>query len=213
MNLEIERWQQTFLCQWLDVGGKCFAERLCKPKSIYINTTLTWHKGDRNGTGINQYSQGNQSRAEYGQGKVRPPDQKRGDRPHGGGVPRQPPGTAAEEGVCEEGTQDHERAGYPYWYHRRLSEALRTAKYQISIRQKVDKTLEKLFLRNRTRWERVFSKVIEILQNPQHYKNLRGPLKDWKRVHIDRSFVLMFSVDENSKTVIVQDLEHHDRAY
>ncbi|WP_245528138.1 hypothetical protein [Methanocaldococcus vulcanius] len=42
----------------------------------------------------------------------------------------------------------------------------------------------------------------EIVQNPQHYKNLKYPLNDFKRVHTDKSFVLVFTVDENDKKVI-----------
>ena len=56
-------------------------------------------------------------------------------------------------------------------------------------------------------------KVEEIIQNPHHYKNLRAPLQHWKRVHIDRSFVLVFSVDETTKTIIFEDYDHHDNIY
>jgi mRNA-degrading endonuclease RelE of RelBE toxin-antitoxin system len=34
-----------------------------------------------------------------------------------------------------------------------------------------------------------------------------------RRVHIDKSFVLVFSIDETEKTVIIEDYDHHDKIY
>jgi len=56
-------------------------------------------------------------------------------------------------------------------------------------------------------------KAEEILQNPQHYKNLRAPLQHLKRVHVADHFVLIFSVDENTKKVCLEDFDHHDKIY
>ena len=44
----------------------------------------------------------------------------------------------------------------------------------------------------------------------QHFKNLRGNLKDYKRVHIG-SYVLMFKVEQD--TIIFARFLHHDNAY
>ena len=57
------------------------------------------------------------------------------------------------------------------------------------------------------------NKINEVIKNPNHYKNLRKPLQNFKRVHIDKSFVLVFSVDENKKLVIFEDFDHHDNIY
>jgi len=56
-------------------------------------------------------------------------------------------------------------------------------------------------------------KIKEIIKNPHHYKNLRKPLQHLKRVHVDKSFVLAFSVDEERKVVIIEDYDHHDNIY
>ena len=56
-------------------------------------------------------------------------------------------------------------------------------------------------------------KAQEIVINPQHYKNLRAPLQHLKEVHIDAHFVLTFSVDENTKTVTLEDFDHHDKIF
>ena len=56
-------------------------------------------------------------------------------------------------------------------------------------------------------------KIEEIIQNPQHYKNLQHDLKEFKRVHIDSSFVLVFKVNENTKIILFEDLDYHDIIY
>ena len=61
--------------------------------------------------------------------------------------------------------------------------------------------------------ESIAKKSEEIVIDPNRYKNLRYPLNNWKRVHIDRHFVLTFSIDEETKTVILEDYDHHDKIY
>ena len=67
--------------------------------------------------------------------------------------------------------------------------------------------------KNKKQVEIVLRKAEEIIKDPYRYKNLRTPLNNWKRVHIDKHFVLTFSVDENSKTVTLEDYDHHDNIY
>lgn len=55
--------------------------------------------------------------------------------------------------------------------------------------------------------------VSSSLQSINHYKNLRNEMKDFKRVHIDSSFVLIFKVDMNKKFILFVDFDHHDRIY
>lgn len=49
------------------------------------------------------------------------------------------------------------------------------------------------------------NKIDEVLQEPHRYKNLRSPLNHLKRVHIDKSFVLIFCVDDDIKLVIIKN--------
>ena len=85
--------------------------------------------------------------------------------------------------------------------------------YKLEIRPSLQKNLEKLAKKNPKQAEIIIKKSEEIVINPIHYKNLRAPLNHLKRVHIDKHFVLTFSVDENSKTVILEDYGHHDEIY
>ena len=84
--------------------------------------------------------------------------------------------------------------------------------YSLAVKPSVDRVFAKLSKKDPKQIEAVYKKIDEILINPQHYKNLRKPLQNWKRVHVG-SFVLTFSVDENTKTVTIEDYEHHDKIY
>ncbi len=55
-------------------------------------------------------------------------------------------------------------------------------------------------------------KLEGITQNPHHCKNLRAPLQQYKSVHFGH-FVLLFSVNEATKTVTLEDFDHHDVIY
>jgi len=85
--------------------------------------------------------------------------------------------------------------------------------YSLKIKPDLEKILKKLAKKNRKQVEIIFNKIDEILANPHRYKNLRAPLNDWKQVHVDKHFVLIFSVDEESKSVTLEDYDHHDNIY
>lgn len=85
--------------------------------------------------------------------------------------------------------------------------------YLLQIKPELRKVFSKLEKRNPKQLRIIFRKVDEILENPHRYKNLRRPLNSWKRIHIDRNFVLTFSIDEINKKVILEDYDHHDRIY
>ncbi|MBS3169398.1 hypothetical protein J4210_02850 [Candidatus Woesearchaeota archaeon] len=85
--------------------------------------------------------------------------------------------------------------------------------YQYELRESVEKIFRKLAKKNPKQLQIVEKKIEEICENPRHYKNLRAPLQHLKRVHIDRSFVLVFSVNEMTKTIIFEDYDHHDNIY
>jgi YafQ family addiction module toxin component len=85
--------------------------------------------------------------------------------------------------------------------------------YTYELRKSVEKKFFKLRKRNPKQLEIIGKKIEELVQNPNHYKNLRSPSQHLKRVHIDKSFVLTFSVNEATKTVIIEDYDHHDKIY
>ena len=85
--------------------------------------------------------------------------------------------------------------------------------YVLDIRPELLRKLEKLSKKNKKQAEIILKKADEIVENPNRYKNLRIPLNKWKRAHIDKHFVLIFSVDKKSKTVLLEDYDHHDNIY
>ncbi|MDF1557523.1 MAG: type II toxin-antitoxin system mRNA interferase toxin, RelE/StbE family [ANME-2 cluster archaeon] len=85
--------------------------------------------------------------------------------------------------------------------------------YKLKIKPDLEKTLKKLAKKNRKQVEIILKKIDEILENPLRYNNLRAPLNDWKRIHVDKHFVLIFSVDEESKSVTLEDYDHHGNIY
>ena len=85
--------------------------------------------------------------------------------------------------------------------------------YNFELREELEKKFKKLSKKNPKQLKIIGKKIREIIKNPHHYKNLRNPLQHLKRVHIDRSFVLVFSVDENNKIIIFEDYDHHDNIY
>ncbi len=45
------------------------------------------------------------------------------------------------------------------------------------------------------------------------YKNCRGDLKKYKRIHIKKSFVLLFIVEKEDNFIWFDKLNHHDNIY
>jgi YafQ family addiction module toxin component len=85
--------------------------------------------------------------------------------------------------------------------------------YKLGINPWLSKKLTKLRKKNIVQYESILKKALEIQMDPHRYKNLRAPMNHLKRVHIDKHFVLVFSIDEESKTVTLEDYDHHDNIY
>ena len=85
--------------------------------------------------------------------------------------------------------------------------------YTLSNKPSLDAQFKKILQKDKKQMEIIFRKIEEILENQQRYKNLRAPLQHLKRVHIGKSFVLLFSVDENTKVVTLEEYDHHDVIY
>lgn len=84
--------------------------------------------------------------------------------------------------------------------------------YALEIRQHVDRIFRKLSKRDNKQMDDIGKKINEILQDPHAFKPMHFPLSGMRRVHFG-SYVLLFSIDEQRKTVVLEDYEHHDRVY
>ncbi|MFH1636848.1 MAG: type II toxin-antitoxin system RelE/ParE family toxin [Candidatus Woesearchaeota archaeon] len=87
--------------------------------------------------------------------------------------------------------------------------------YGFERSEKLKKILKKIFKKDKVRYEAALRKINEILnsEDPDHYKNLRYNMKEFKRVHIDSHFVLIFKINKTEKTIKFYDLQHHDTIY
>ena len=85
--------------------------------------------------------------------------------------------------------------------------------YNIEIHPKCKDEIRKLCKKNPVLENSLKKKMEEILENPQHYKPLRHEFAGERRVHIMKSFVLKYGIDEAGKTVIFLFFGHHDEAY
>jgi YafQ family addiction module toxin component len=84
--------------------------------------------------------------------------------------------------------------------------------YALEAREHVDRIFKKLAKKNPNQMRIVAKKIQEILEDPHRFKPMHFPLGGMRRTHLG-NFVLLFSIDEQRKTVILEDYEHHDRVY
>ena len=82
--------------------------------------------------------------------------------------------------------------------------------YAIEFSEEFEKSMKKLKKKDKTTFEQVQKKIIEIVENPEHYKPLRNVLAGYRRLHFG-SFVLIYTIEGNVVRII--SLDHHDRAY
>jgi mRNA-degrading endonuclease RelE of RelBE toxin-antitoxin system len=84
---------------------------------------------------------------------------------------------------------------------------------RIDLSDKVKKILKHLNHKDPVRREAVLKKLAELesAQDFSRYKNLRYDFKEYKRVHIDTHFVMIFRLE--GRIVKIEDIQHHDKIY
>lgn len=85
--------------------------------------------------------------------------------------------------------------------------------YILDVHQKCQEEINKLCKKNPVLEKAIKNKMREILKNPQHYKPLKYDLAGERRVHIMKSFVLKFEIEETGRIVRFISFTHHDEAY
>ncbi len=82
--------------------------------------------------------------------------------------------------------------------------------YSIEFSTEFEKSIKKLKKKDKVVFEQIQKKLIEIIENPEHYKPLKNVLAGFRRLHFG-SFVLIYTIEGNVVRVI--SLDHHDRTY
>ena len=89
--------------------------------------------------------------------------------------------------------------------------------FSFQLSEELKQQIAVLARRDKKTVEIINKKVKEIIncneETIEHYKNLRYELKDYKRVHIAKSFVLFFQVFKKEKHILFDKIKHHDDAY
>ena len=85
--------------------------------------------------------------------------------------------------------------------------------WDLEVSPEFERDYQKLCRKNATFRRAVDKKVAQILEQPLHYKPLRGNLKGVRRVHVASSFVLLFEPQVERQVVRLLRLAHHNEAY
>ncbi len=85
--------------------------------------------------------------------------------------------------------------------------------YTLEVGEKLKQKLDNLKVNDVKHSRAIRKKIEQILENPYHFKPLRKPMQNMRRVHIMKSFVLIYTVYEDTKTVFLIDYNHHDKIY
>lgn len=89
--------------------------------------------------------------------------------------------------------------------------------FSFDISDNLKATIHALSKRDKARAIILNKKIKEIITCDEntidHFKNLRYGLSEYKRVHIDKSFVLIFRVFKKEKHILFERLDHHDKIY
>jgi len=85
--------------------------------------------------------------------------------------------------------------------------------YNVEIKPSCQESIEKSCKKDHVLKEALEKKMHEVVQSPYHYKPLRYSLAGERRVHIMKSFVLKFEIDETNKIVTFIFFGHHDEAF
>lgn len=82
--------------------------------------------------------------------------------------------------------------------------------YIIQSNPEFEKSLEKLKKKNRILYQQIQKKLVDLSNDPEHYKSLRNVLAGYRRIHFG-SHVLIYKIEGNIVKII--SLDHHDKAY
>ncbi len=85
------------------------------------------------------------------------------------------------------------------------------AEYSLVAADQYKRVLKKLRRKNPALVLEIERVVGRILQYPEFGKPLRHSLRNYRRVHIEGSFVLLYEI--NGTVLRLLDFDHHDRIY
>ena len=85
--------------------------------------------------------------------------------------------------------------------------------YTLEQNESIDKVFAKLAKKNPKQLLIVRKKIVQILENPDRFKPLRSDMKNYREVHLDKHFVLVYAINEEAKTVKLVVYDHHEKIF
>ena len=85
--------------------------------------------------------------------------------------------------------------------------------YTLEVKPFLDKIFRKIGKRDPEQLRALRNKTRQILEDPYRFKPLSASMKNKRRVHVYGSFVLLYEIHENEKSVELLDYDHHDKIY
>ena len=82
--------------------------------------------------------------------------------------------------------------------------------YIIEFSSQFEKSIKKLKKKDKILFNQIQKKLIDLVQNPEHYKNLGNVLARYRRIQFG-PFVLIYKIEKNVVRII--SFDHHDKAY
>ena len=82
--------------------------------------------------------------------------------------------------------------------------------YAIEFSSQFEKSLKKLKKKDKVLFKQIQRKLIDLVQNPEHYKPLKNIFAGYYRIHFG-SFVLIYKIE--GEVVRIISLDHHDQSY
>ena len=85
--------------------------------------------------------------------------------------------------------------------------------YSLEVRKHVEKVFEKIAKKDPMQKKAVKRKIKQILEAPYRFKPLKKPMQGKRRIHTFGPFVLIYSIKEKEKKIIIEDYNHHNKIY
>ena len=82
--------------------------------------------------------------------------------------------------------------------------------YIIEFSSQFEKSIKKLKKKDKTLFDQIQKKLIDIVKDPERYKTLGNVFAGYRQIHFG-SFVLIYKIEKNVVRII--SLDHHDKAY
>lgn len=85
--------------------------------------------------------------------------------------------------------------------------------YVLEKKDNINKIFSKLAKKDPKQLKIIYKRLKQVLKDPYSFKPLRSDMKDYREIHIDSHFVLIYSIDEQKKTVVLKDYNHHENIF